>query len=349
MKKIITLILVISIIISSTLFISCGGDKVTELIGAGASFPLPYYQQMFDEYYRQNRIQINYQSIGSGGGIRELTNKTVDFGATDAYLSDEQLKNIGADVLHIPTCMGAVVVTYNLQNVGNIKLTGDIIADIFMGKITNWNDNKLKSLNPNVNFPNLNITVINRSDSSGTTFVFSDYLTKVSRDWANGPGRGTSLEWPVGVGGRQNDGVSGLVSQTPGSIGYVEFIYAKNNNLPMADVQNKQGNFITPSIESVNIAADVDIPEDTRVTITDTDAAQGYPISTFTWIILYKEQNYGDRSKERAKATIDLLRWVITEGQKFAPPLEYAPLSASAVEKSKALLDSVVYKGEKLE
>jgi len=315
-----------------------------ELIGAGATFPYPLYSKMFDTYYQEHGVKINYQAIGSGGGIRQLTNKTVDFGGSDAIMSDKDLREAGAPVLHIPTCAGAVVVTYNLAGDPQLKFTPDLVADIFLGKINKWNDPRLTAINPEVKLPGTEITVIHRSDGSGTTAIFSSYLSKVSTEWKEKVGAGPSLNWPVGLGGKGNPGVAGLVKQTPGSFGYVELIYALQNKMPYGTIRNKKGNFINPSIASTSLAADTALPDDMKVDLTDTDAADGYPISGFTWILVYKEQNYADKSQEKAKALVNLLWWMTHEGQKYAEPLHYAPLSKAAVAKAEKLIQSIRYK-----
>lgn len=321
-------------------------SQVKELLGAGATFPYVLYSKMFDAYYKETGVKVNYQSIGSGGGIRQLKEKTVDFGASDAFLSDEQLKEYDSPVLHIPICLGAVVLTYNLPGNPELKLTPDVIADIFLGKIKKWNDPRIVSLNPEVKLPNMNITVVHRSDGSGTTFVFVDYLSKVSQEWATKVGRGTSVAWPVGLGGKGNEGVTGLVKQIPGSIGYVELIYAKQNKLPIALVKNKSGKFIKPDLSTITLAGAVNIPEDTRVSITDTDAPDGYPISSYTWILVYKEQNYKNRSLDRAKQLVKLLWWMIHDGQKYTEPLDYAKLPDNVVKLSEKIIKSITYNGK---
>lgn len=319
--------------------------KSTELLGAGATFPYPLYSKLFDAYHQQHDVKINYQAIGSGGGIRQLLNKTVDFGGTDAFMKDEELEKAEGQILHIPTCLGAVVVTYNLPAQPVLNLSPDVIADIFLGKITRWNDPRLQEANPRVNLPDLSIVVVHRSDGSGTTFIFSDYLSKISDQWQENVGRGKSLNWPVGLGSKGNPGVAGLVQQIPGSIGYVELVYALQNSMPVGLVQNKTGKFIRPTIESVSLAANVDLPSDTRVSITDTDSELGYPISGFTWLIFYREQSYGGRERDRAEALMNLMWWVVHEGQEYAEPLQYAPLPAEAQEKAENILRSVVYSG----
>jgi phosphate transport system substrate-binding protein len=318
--------------------------KDIELIGAGATFPYPLYSKMFDVYSKEYGVKVNYQAIGSGGGIRQLINKTVDFGGSDAIMSEKDLTEASAPVLHIPTCAGAVVVTYNLSGNLQLRFTPDVIADIFLGKISKWNDRRISVINPGAKLPDMNMTVVHRSDGSGTTFIFSDYLSKVSGEWKEKVGAGTSLNWPTGLGGKGNPGVAGLVKQTPGSIGYVELIYALQNKMPYGMVKNKKGKFVTATIASTSLAADTNLPDDMKVSLTDTDAPEGYPISGFTWILAYKEQNYGERSEEKAKELVKLLWWMTHEGQKYAEPLEYAPLSKKAVEKAEKLIQSISYK-----
>jgi phosphate transport system substrate-binding protein len=333
---------------------SCGKNDESvkkdthELLGAGATFPYPLYSKMFDSYNKEKNIKVNYQSVGSGAGIQQLTNKTVDFGASDAFMTDEELSKTPAPVIHIPICLGAVAVTYNLPDNPMLKLTPEVIAGIFSGKITKWNDSKIAGLNTDVKLPDIAINVIHRSDGSGTTFVFTDYLAKASAEWKSSPGAGKSINWPVGLGAKGNEGVGGLVKQTPGSIGYVELIYAMQNKMSMASVKNSKGNFIVPSLATTNAAANVNLPEDTRISLTNSDADQGYPIVSFTWILLYKEQKYNDRSEERAKELVKLLWWMTHDGQQYAEPLQYAKLPDEAVKKVEALLKSVTYSGKKI-
>ena len=298
-----------------------------ELLGAGASFPYPLYSKMFSEYNKLTGVKINYQSIGSGGGIKQLMNKTVDFGASDAFLSNEDLSKMPAPVVHIPTCLGAAVLTYNLPGNPVLKLTPDVLADIFLGKITKWNDARITKLNPAAKLPGMAISIVHRSDGSGTTFIFTDYLSKVSPEWSTKVGHKTAVDWPVGIGAKGNEGVSGMIKQTPGAIGYVELIYALQNKMPVAVLKNKKGNFVEASIKSVTAAANVKIAPDARVSITNTEIADGYPISSFTWILLYKEQNFDGRSAEKAKAVVKLVWWMTHEGQQYNAPLVYAPLT----------------------
>jgi phosphate transport system substrate-binding protein len=260
-------------------------------------------------------------------------------------MNARELKKAEAPILHIPTCLGAVVVTYNLPDKPKLKFTPDVIADIFLGKITKWSDPRIAAINAGVKIPDMGIVVVHRSDGSGTTAIFSDYLSKVSKEWEFKVGADKSLNWPVGLGAKGNPGVAGLVNQTPGAIGYVELIYTIQNNMPAGLIKNKAGNFIEPSLQSVSAAANVELPADTRVSITNTDATDGYPISGFTWLIFYQEQNYAERNKEKADELLKLLWWMVHEGQQFAEPLHYSPLPKSAVQKSEAILRSVVYNG----
>ncbi|MBU0651027.1 phosphate ABC transporter substrate-binding protein PstS [bacterium] len=319
-----------------------------ELIGAGATFPYPLYSKMFSIYNQETNVRVNYQSIGSGGGINQLKNKTVDFGASDAFLTDDEIKSFQAEVIHIPTCLGAVSVTYNLPGSPQLNFSGDVLADIFLGKITKWNDEKIKAINKDVNLPDTNIVVVHRSDSSGTTSIFTDYLAKVSNSWLSAIGRGKSVNWPAGLGAKGNSGVAGLIQQIPGSIGYVELIYALQNKMSAGVIVNKKGMYIKPDIESISLAGAGDIPSDLRVSVTDTDSLYGYPISGFTWIIIYKNQNYNNRSKAKAKETVDLIKWMIGKGQQYIAPMDYSPLSDLVIEKAESLLSQVNYNGEKL-
>lgn len=318
------------------------------LLGAGATFPYPLYSKMFDVYHKEYGVRVNYQAIGSGGGIRQLLSKTVDFGASDAFMSDKELKKSPYQILHIPMCLGAVVVTYNLPGSPEIRLTPEIIADIFLGKINRWDDFRIKKVNPGLQLPGMKIIVAHRSDGSGTTFIFTDYLSKVSKEWQEKVGRGKSVSWPVGLGGKGNPGVAGLVKQIPGSVGYVELVYALQSNMPAAIVKNKKGNFIKASIKSTSLAANVELPPDTRVSLTDTESEFGYPISGFTWILVYKEQNYDSRSKGKAKTLVNLLWWMTHQGQKYTEGLGYAPLPDEAVKKAEKIIKSITYKGRPL-
>jgi phosphate transport system substrate-binding protein len=317
------------------------------LVGAGSTFVYPLFSKQFAEYNKGTGLRINYQSIGSGGGIQQLMHKTVDFGDSDAPLNEEQTQQMGAPVLHIPMCSGAVAITYNLPGLKDtLKVTPDVIANIFLGKIKTWNDPQIASANPGIQLPATPIVVAHRSDGSGTTNIFTTYLSKVSAQWNTSPGKGSSINWPIGLGGKGNEGVSGLVKQTPGAIGYIELAYAIQNKMPFAKVQNKAGNFITPTVESTKAASNIQLPEDSRVSLTNTDAPDGYPISGFTWALIYKEQNYNSRSQDRATKLLKLLNWNIHEGQKFCEGLNYAPLSPAAVTVAENILKSATYNGK---
>jgi phosphate transport system substrate-binding protein len=305
-----------------------------DLTGAGATFPYPIYSKWFSDYARDKGVRINYQSIGSGGGVRQLSEGTVDFGATDGPMSDEELSRAKhGEILHIPTVIGAVVLAYNLEGIAQpLNLTGDVIADIFLGRITKWNDPRLAALNPGVSLPNDDVIVVHRSDGSGTTYVFTDYLAKVSEAWATGPGRGKEVQWPIGLGGKGNEGVAGQVKQTPGSVGYVELAYATQNALQHAAVRNRAGEFVTPSIASISAAASGAMQRegpdtDFRVSIADAEGAASYPISSFTWIIIYQNQP----DAEKGQKLVDFLHWAITDGQEAAAALDYAPLPDDVV------------------
>jgi len=303
------------------------------LTGAGATFPNPIYTKWFDAYNKKTGVQINYQSIGSGGGIRQFTEGTVDFGATDGPMNQSQIDAVTANVLHMPTVLGAVVVTYNLPSLGEtrLKFDGNALVDIFMGRLTKWNDKKLAALNPGVKLPDQDIVVVHRSDGSGTSYIFTDYLNKFSREWRDKVGFATSVNWPVGLGGKGNEGVTQQVKQTEGAIGYVELIYALSNKLGYGEIENGAGKFVTPSLESVTAAAaSAKLPKDTdfRVSITNAPGEAAYPIASFTWLLVPKD------AKDPAKAKIlkDFLSWMIQpDAQKMAADLNYAPLPAEVV------------------
>ena len=303
------------------------------LNGAGASFPNPIYTKWFDAYHKKTGVQINYQSIGSGGGIRQFTEGTVDFGATDGPMNDSQIAAASGNVLHVPTVLGAVVVTYNLPSLGTtrLKFDGDVLVDIFMGRITRWDDKRIAALNPGVKLPARDLIVVHRSDGSGTTYIFTDFLNKFSREWRDKVGYATSVDWPVGLGGKGNEGVAQQVKQTEGAIGYVELIYALSNDLGYGEIRNAAGSYVVPSLESVTTAAaGTKLPPDTdfRVSITNAPGAASYPIASFTWLLVRKD------GKDPAKAKIikDFLTWMISpEAQKMASDLNYAPLPPGVV------------------
>jgi len=319
------------------------------LTGAGATFPAVIYQDWMIAYNRvHSGVELNYQSIGSGGGIRQFSDGTVDFGGTDAPMSDSAIAAIKGDVLHIPTVMGGVVPTYNLPDVTTVlKFTPDVLADIYLGKITKWSDARITSVNPGVKLPDQDIVVVHRSDGSGTTFVFTDYLSKVSPEWQSKVGKGTAVNWPVGLGGKGNEGVTASVKQTPGGIGYVELIYAVNNKLPAGSVRNKAGKFVTPTFASVTAAAAGGMKmmgpnTDFRVSITNSDDPAAYPISTFTWFLLRKE--YGDAAK--ARELVRFVWWAETEGQARCADLGYAALPKQMAPWIQARLKSIRVAGK---
>ncbi len=313
----------------------------TTLNGAGATFPYPIYSKWFSEYNKlHSDVQINYQSIGSGGGIRQVLNGTVDFGASDGPMSDEQLQQSKVKILHIPTVLGAVVPAYNVPGVsGEIKFTPEVLANIFLGKISNWNDAAIAKTNPGVKFPNQDIIVIHRSDGSGTTFIFTDYLSKVSSEWANSVKKGTTVSWPIGLGGKGNEGVAGQIRQMPGSIGYIELIYALQNNIPYGSVKNSAGNFVKASLDGVTEAAGTvkNMPADFRVSITNAPGKTAYPISSFTWLLIPVQA----KDANKGKILVEFLNWMVTDGQKMTTQLSYAPLPPSVVEKVKAAVKQV--------
>jgi phosphate transport system substrate-binding protein len=312
--------------------------------GAGATFPFPLYSKWFAEYNKLHPdLKFNYQSIGSGGGIKQITEKTVDFGASDAPMTPEELAK-APGVLHVPTVLGAVVIVYNGVPDG-LKLTSDALADIFLGKITRWNDPKISAINPGLKLPDQAITVAHRSDGSGTTGVFTDYLAKVSPEWKSKVGAAKSVKWPVGLGGKGNEGVTGVVKSTPGAIGYVELAYAKQNKLTMAQLKNADGNFVTASIETTSdAAAGVEMPPDFRVSITNAKGKNAYPLSSFTYLLVYKDQADGPKGK----AMVEFLWWALHDGQKMAGPLDYAPLPKALVPRIEAEVKSITVQGKKV-
>ena len=315
--------------------------ETTTLNGAGATFPYPMYSKWFSEYNKlHSDIQFNYQSIGSGGGIRQVLAGTVDFGATDGPMTDEQLSQAKTKILHIPTVLGADVPAYNIPGVSEeLKFTPELLANIFLGKITSWNDAAIAKANPGVNLPNQPVIVIHRSDGSGTTYIWTDYLSKVSTDWKNQVGKGTSVKWPVGLGGKGNEGVAGMVRQMQGSIGYVELIYAVQNHIAYGSVKNAAGQFVKASLDSVTAAAASvkNMPADFRVSITNAPGKDAYPISSFTWLLI------PSTSKDAAKGKIigDFLNWMVADGQKMTADLSYAPLPESVVAKVKETIKQV--------
>lgn len=314
--------------------------------GAGATFPYPIYSKWFDEYHQKNtNVQFNYQSVGSGAGIKQVTEGTVDFGASDGPMNDDQLKAFqakhGAEILHFPTVLGAVVPTYNIPNVSAaLNFTPDALAGIYLGKITKWNDPAITGPNKGVNLPASDIVVVHRSDGSGTTYIWTDYLSKVSEEWKGKVGKGTSVNWPVGLGGKGNEGVTGLVKQTPDAIGYVELIYAAQNNIPYGSVKNSAGVFVKANLAGVSAAAAgaaKDMPADFRVSITNAPGKTTYPISSFTWLLI--PQKFSDTAKR--DAVKGFLKWMLADGQNYAEQLSYAKLPKEVIEKEKKALNSI--------
>jgi len=328
------------ILFSCLLFsFSCFAYSTTLINGAGATFPYPLYSKWFAEYQKtHSQVHINYQSIGSGGGIRQFLEKTVDFGATDLPMTDEQLKKSSTTVLHIPTTIGAVVLSYLLPSMHEpLKLTPQTLASIFLGKITKWNDPALVALNPGLKNLSQDILVVHRADGSGTTGVFTDYLSKVSSEWKSKAGSGTAIHWPTGLGGKGNEGVMGLIKQTPGSIGYVELIYAKMNKHPYAWLQNKSGQIVEPTLQSVAAAVDISsIPADFRVSLTDSPQKSAYPLSSFTYLLVNQTMD-----KTRGEPLLPFLRWSINEGQSFAEALSYTKLPKELIQKITAKINEI--------
>jgi phosphate transport system substrate-binding protein len=316
--------------------------------GAGATFPYPIYSKWFDQYTKLDPgARFNYQSIGSGGGIKQISARTVDFGATDGPMTEEQLSKAPGALLHIPTVLGAVVATYNLPGAPALNFAGDVLADIFLGKITKWNDARIAATNPDVTLPNQPIIVVHRSDGSGTTYIWVDYLSKISPEWQQKVGRNTSVNWPVGLGGKGNEGVAGQIKQTPGALGYVELAYAVKNKLPVAAIKNAAGKFVTPTIASTTAAAAgaaKDMPADFRVSLTNAPGDAAYPVASFTWLLVYKDQP--DQVKGRSIAKF--LWWATHEGQRDTEELLYAPLPPQVVAKIEATLKTITFNGEPL-
>ena len=313
----------------------------TTLNGAGASFPNPIYSKWFSEYNKLHPdVQVNYQSLGSGAGIRQVISGTVDFGASDGPMTDEQLKEAKVKILHIPTVLGAVVPAYNVPGIsGEVKFTPEALAGIFLGKVQKWNDPAITGANPGVKFPDQSIIVVHRSDGSGTTYIFTDYLSKVSKDWESSVGKGASPKWPVGLGGKGNEGVAGQVRQLQGSIGYIELIYAVENKITYGLVKNAAGNFVKASLDGVTEAAASvkNMPADFRVSITNAPGKTSYPISSFTWLLIPEQS----KDPKKGKILSDFLNWMVTDGQKMAGQLSYAPLPANVVEKVKVAIKQV--------
>ena len=346
------------VITGAAMFLAAPGLKArVTLQGAGASFPAPLVTAMADEYRQETggRVTVNYQSIGSGGGIRQFGEQTIMFGMTEAFLSDEIMSEIesktGGKAFNMPITLADVVATYNVPRVGQgLVLDGEVLADIFLGKITRWNDSRIKSLNPDARLPRLPIQVVHRSDGSGTTNLWTSYLSKISGEWRDNIGFATSVNWPTGIGANGNEGVAGVVQNTPGAIGYNSFAYALLNDMSYAYIENRSGNVIKPSFDATSAAADIELPEDTRILFTDTPAEYGYPVAGFAWMLCYEnmEENRSIRTKEQAEELIRFIIWAITEGQEYSEQLGYARLPQAAVEISKAMIRQMKWNGESI-
>jgi len=334
--------LILSLLGGGCLFAAQTGVYAQLLInGAGATFPYPIYSKWFDEYAKVDpSVRFNYQSIGSGGGQKQITAQTVDFGASDGPMSDENLAKTPGKILHLPTVAGADVIAYNLPGNPKLKLNSDAIVNLFLGNITKWNDPKIAALNPGVDLPDLPVIVVHRSDGSGTTYIFVDYLSSISPVWADSVGKGTSVKWPVGIGGKGNEGVAGQVKQLSGAVGYVELIYAKQNKMPYADVKNAAGNFITPSLDSVTAAlATAKIPDDFRFSMVNAPGDKAYPISGATWLLVYERQ----KDVAKGKKLVEFLNWALTKGEGMASSLDYASLPESVQQRVLERIKTIKY------
>jgi phosphate transport system substrate-binding protein len=327
--------------IAGLIGVQLSGQAQMLINGAGATFPYPLYSKWFDEYAKIDpSVRFNYQSIGSGGGQKQILAQTVDFGASDGPMSDENLAKASSKLLHIPTVAGAVVVTYNLPGIASLKLDGAVIADIFQGKITSWSDPKIAAMNPGVKLPGTDLVVVHRSDGSGTSYIFTDFLSSVSKDWETHVGRNTSVKWPSGLGAKGNEGVAGQVKQLPGTIGYVELAYAHQNKLAVAEIKNSSGNFIAPSLESVSDAlASAKVPEDFRFSMVNPPGAKAYPISGATWLLVYQKQ----QDPAKGKKLVEFLNWAITKGAGMASTLDYASLPAELQTRVLEEVKSITY------
>lgn len=347
-KMFLLMVMAIAVMMMSCGSKSTGQRESQELSGAGATFPQPFYNAVFEKFSEAHGDIVAYGGVGSGSGVRNLKDKIVDFSGSDAFLSEKEMGEMDA-VIHVPTCMGAVVLAFNLEGVDDLNLSGDLIADIFAGNVQKWNDPRIVAMNPGAQLPDATIIPVYRSDGSGTTYVFTDYLSKVSSSWASKYGAGKSISFPVGQAGKGNPGVASIIAETKNAIGYVGSEYAFAQKIPYASVQNQNGELVKPTPESISVSASGDIPDDTRTSITNSSAQGAYPISCFTWLIIYKEQNYANRTKEQAIATLDLLRYVLSpEAQKLAMEVHYAPLPEKAITLSKKNLNTVTYNGEPL-
>jgi phosphate transport system substrate-binding protein len=339
-------------IVLAALCLVCGPASAADTLtvtGAGATFPYPLYSKWFYEYSNSHPgVRFNYQSIGSGGGVKQITAGTVDFGATDAPMTEDELAKLPGPILHIPTAIGAVAVVYNLDKIpGGVKLTPDVLVDIYFGKITRWNDPRIASLNAGIKLPAADIVVAHRSDGSGTTDIFTNYLSAVSTEWRAKIGRGKSVNWPVGLGGKGNEGVAGVVKQTPGAIGYVELAYAMQNKMTAAALRNKEGNFVAPTLESTSAAAAgaaKSMPDDFRLTLVNAPGTESYGICGLTWLLIYRDQ----KDEAKGKALVGFLKWAIRDGQKMTTPLLYAPIPKPVAEKVDKAIRQINHRGKSL-
>ncbi len=341
MRRLVSILIGFFVLGVAAVMIGVATEAATLINGAGATFPFPLYSKWFSEFHKiDSDVQINYQSIGSGGGIRQFTEHTIDFGATDIPMTQEQLAKSPTPIVHIPTVVGAVVLTYHLPGVpSGLKLSPEVIADLFLGKIKNWNDARIAQMNPDVTLPAESVTVVRRSDGSGTTAIFTDYLAKISPEWKSRVGTGTSVNWPVGLGGKGNDGVVSLIQQAPGSIGYTELVFAKINHLSLATIKNRAGEFIVPDLNSVTLAATSvlkSLPKDYRISITDPSLKGAYPLSGFTYILVHDSM-----PKAKGEKIIKFLHWALAAGQNYAQKLYYAPLPSEMVKKVNQTIDAI--------
>ncbi len=346
MKK--SILNIVAIVAIACGFASCGQNQAVALSGAGATFPEPYYTMAFSQYKQDKGASVSYGGIGSGGGIRNLKDQVVDFAGSDAFLSDKEMKDIPA-VIHVPTCLGAVVLAYNLNGIEGLRLNGELVADIFAGKVRKWNDARIAALNPSIKLPDLDIIPVYRSDGSGTTQNFTTYLSAVSASWKEQYGAGKSVNFPVGMAAKGNPGIAGVIGMTQGTIGYIGSEYALAQHIVMAEIENAAGRFVKPSVESISAAAKGELPADTRASIVNSSDPDAYPIACMTWLIVYKEQKYAGRSLEKAKATKALLQYMLSEqAQSMTSKVNYAPLPAVVVKQSLKNLEQLTYDGKSI-
>jgi len=342
MKKILIVIVILFSLISA-----CQKHDKFTLQGAGATFPFPLYNRMFSEFYRETGVDVNYQAIGSGAGIKRFLDRQLDFGASDSYLSDREMAEYDNEILHIPICLGAVAVSYNLDLSDTLRLTPSLLSYIFKGEINQWDDPRIKQINPGIVFPQDKIKIIVRSDASGTTEIFTEYLSRIDPEWDETTGSGKKVIWVKGEEIKGNFGVAAKIRDTSGSIGYLEKIYAQQNEMSIAKIQNKKGNYIYPDPQAVSLAADIGLPADTRIKLIDPSSLAGYPISSFSWILIYKELDYL-KSRVRATNTAKLIHWMLTDGQKYAEEIGYSPLPHQVIEKAKKQLTKITYNQENI-